>query len=127
MTTRDPFDCAVSIYDKGEKARALGTEQFAHVTSLEHALTIARGDMRKAARWRAFPNVLELPYKFIKAEPEACVRLCARHLGFEGPLDEILAQNSGRVGNFSKGLEGRGYDAFEQDQIMDFIRIGKAT
>ncbi|MEX0340419.1 MAG: sulfotransferase domain-containing protein [Arenibacterium sp.] len=126
ITTRDPFDAAVSIFDKGKKARENGTKQFAHVTSLEGALAISRGDVLKAARWRTMPKVLELPYKFIKAEPAACARLCAMHLGYDGPLDEILEQNAGQVRNFSKGLEGRGYEAFSEDQILELVGVGKS-
>lgn len=125
ITTRDPYDAAVSIHDKGEKARKTGTKQFASVRSLDHALEISHKDMRKAAIWRKMPRVLELPYTFIKNEPAACVRLCAAYLGYDGSLDKILKQSASNVGNFSKGLEGRGYETFTTDQIADFVQAEK--
>lgn len=122
MTTRDPFDCAASLMDKGEKARAAGTKEFSHIQNFEQALKIARYEVLKAARWRLFPGVLELPYKFVRSYPDACASLVANHIGFDGELQPILDELGIKRPNFSTGQENCGYSQVTPADIESFVQ-----
>lgn len=140
-TIRDPYDVAASMADKGTQARSAaagdpGADQaaadrgaaeraagggFGYVTGFDAALKAARNQYLRAARWRCFPGVLELPYPFIRAEPAACARLVAQKMGFGGDLAPILAEMAQQQPNFSTGAEGRGHAQLSEARMMAFL------
>ncbi|TKB01490.1 hypothetical protein E5672_16915 [Alteromonas portus] len=121
-TSRDLIDAAYSIYKKGEKARRLGKKEFSHVSTIEHALQIVRGDYLKAKTYFGLPNVINIDFDEIKNHPELLTCKIMEFVGVE--FNESLVERCVALtpSNYNKGLSGEGRQNIPDELVKEFYK-----
>lgn len=119
---RDPRDMALSLRDAGARARAaveagdVRRGAFAHVVTLDDALSAVVRHIERLSLWAALPGVQVLAYDDLAFDAEPTVARMAAHAGLTADPAAVVAEVTGnRFTQFNKGRKARHLDEMDPE------------
>lgn len=108
---RDPRDVALSVFERGEQARARAeADPFARFQTLEEAIDFVAGRLPIWKAWTACPRVFVIRYEALLADPAGVLAELCRFWSVEVPAgviaDVVATYDAGRIADqpIAKGL-----------------------
>lgn len=124
---RDPRDVCISLLDAGRTARAKQpAHPFAKISTLPHALRLARREHRALQTWVASPGVVVFPFYLTAADRTYVVNSVCAHIGLRGYAPAMLQQfgpnGTATIWMFEKGISDRFLDDLQPEEIRMLTR-----